>query len=68
METTTATPIVVTIENTTNAPVSKVWEYYTSPATKLVVKFDAETLHPVDFQRSGWQAILDSFKNYTETN
>lgn len=142
METTT-TPTVITVQNTINAPVAKVWEYYTSPehiikwntpsvdwhttraendlrtggtfvsrmeakdgsfgfdfagtydevrtheliaytmsdgrkatvtfipegnATKVVVKFDAETLHPEDFQRGGWQAILDAFKKYTEVN
>jgi uncharacterized protein YndB with AHSA1/START domain len=142
METTT-TPIVITIENTINEPVSKVWEYYTSPAhivkwntpspdwhttraendlrpggtfisrmeakdgsfgfdfggtyddvrtneliaytlgdgrkatvtfiaegnaTKVIVKFDAENQHPVDFQRDGWQAILNHFGKYTEAN
>ncbi|HEY0679720.1 MAG TPA: SRPBCC family protein [Chitinophagaceae bacterium] len=36
--------------------------------TKIVVKFDAESENPVDVQRSGWQAILDSFKKYAETN
>jgi uncharacterized protein YndB with AHSA1/START domain len=36
--------------------------------TKVVETFDAETMHPVDFQRAGWQAILDNFKNYVENN
>lgn len=142
METTT-TPIVITVQNTINAPVAKVWEYYTSPehivkwntpheswhttraendlrvggtfvsrmeakdgsfgfdfggiyddvrtheliaytlgdgrkatitftpegnATKVVVKFDAETQNSEEMQRGGWQAILDNFKNYTEVN
>lgn len=35
-------------------------------STDVVVIFDAENTHPVEFQQSGWQAILDSFKNYTE--
>lgn len=35
-------------------------------ATKVVETFDAESTHPVDFQRAGWQAILDNFKRYTE--
>jgi len=37
-------------------------------ATKVVETFDAENTHPVEMQRSGWQAILDNFKKYTETN
>ncbi len=28
--------------------------------------FDAETEHPPEFQRQGWQAILDSFGRYVE--
>jgi len=36
--------------------------------TKVVETFDAENEHPVDFQKSGWQAILDNFKKYTEGN
>jgi uncharacterized protein YndB with AHSA1/START domain len=36
--------------------------------TKVVETFDAETLHPVEMQRAGWQAILDNFKKYTESN
>jgi uncharacterized protein YndB with AHSA1/START domain len=36
--------------------------------TKVVETFDPEDTHPVDFQRSGWQAILDNFKKYTEAN
>lgn len=30
------------------------------------VTFDPETQHPVDFQRRGWQAILDNFAKYVE--
>jgi uncharacterized protein YndB with AHSA1/START domain len=36
--------------------------------TKVTETFEAETTHPIDQQRSGWQAILDNFKNYTEVN
>jgi uncharacterized protein YndB with AHSA1/START domain len=36
--------------------------------TKVVETFDAENEHPVDFQKAGWQAILDNFKKYTESN
>ncbi|HWN88168.1 MAG TPA: SRPBCC family protein [Chitinophagaceae bacterium] len=35
--------------------------------TKIVETFDAETTNPVDMQRTGWQAILDNFKKYTES-
>lgn len=34
--------------------------------TRVVETFDAETQHPVDMQRAGWQAILDNFAKYTE--
>lgn len=37
-------------------------------ATELTVTFDAETENPVDFQRQGWQSILDNFKKYAEKN
>jgi hypothetical protein len=30
------------------------------------VVFDPETEHPVEMQRDGWQAILDSFRNHVE--
>lgn len=30
------------------------------------VGFDAESEHPVEFQRAGWQSILDSFKRHVE--
>lgn len=36
--------------------------------TKIVQTFDPETQNPVEYQQAGWQAILDSFKNYAETN
>lgn len=36
--------------------------------TKVVETFDPENMHPVDFQRAGWQAILDNFKKHTEEN
>lgn len=31
------------------------------------VTFDAESEHPIDQQRQGWQAILNSFKRHVET-
>lgn len=36
--------------------------------TKIIETFDPENIHPLEFQRSGWQAILDNFKKYTEAN
>jgi uncharacterized protein YndB with AHSA1/START domain len=36
--------------------------------TKVVERFEAESTHPIEMQRGGWQAILDNFKKYTETN
>ena len=36
--------------------------------TGIVQTFDAETTHSVEQQQSGWQAILDNFKKYTEEN
>ena len=36
--------------------------------TKLVESFDAENENPIEMQQGGWQAILDSFKKYTEAN
>ena len=36
--------------------------------TEVTVVFDPETENPVELQKNGWQAILDNFKKYTETN
>ena len=36
--------------------------------TKIVETFDPENENPIEIQKSGWQAILDSFKKYTEEN
>ena len=36
--------------------------------TKVSITFDAENENPVEFQRSGWQAILNNFKKYVEAN
>ena len=36
--------------------------------TKVVVNFEAENQNPVEMQKAGWQAILDNFKKYTESN
>lgn len=36
--------------------------------TKVVETFEAEHTHSVEMQRNGWQAILDNFKKYVESN
>ena len=36
--------------------------------TEVDVTFDPETENPVEMQKAGWQAILDNFKQYAETN
>lgn len=36
--------------------------------TEVNVTFDPETENSIELQRSGWQAILDNFKKYTEAN
>jgi uncharacterized protein YndB with AHSA1/START domain len=36
--------------------------------TKVTETFDAEDINPVEMQQGGWQAILDSFKRYSEAN
>ena len=37
-------------------------------ATHVTTTFEAESENPVEMQRQGWQAILDSFKKYVESN
>lgn len=37
-------------------------------STKVTETFDPENQNPVEMQRGGWQAILDSFKKHTEGN
>lgn len=38
----------------------------TNGQTEVTVTFDPETENSIELQRSGWQAILNNFKNYTE--
>jgi uncharacterized protein YndB with AHSA1/START domain len=35
--------------------------------TQVTTEFDAETSHPVEMQKTGWQAILNNFKAYVES-
>lgn len=48
----------------------KVQVYFTAEGnlTKIVETFEPERENPEEMQRSGWQAILDNFKAYTENN
>ena len=36
--------------------------------TKVVESFEPEKENPVEMQKAGWQAILDNFRRYTESN
>jgi uncharacterized protein YndB with AHSA1/START domain len=36
--------------------------------TEVRIDFDAETENPIDMQQAGWQAILNNFKQYVESN
>ena len=36
--------------------------------TEITISFDPENENPIELQRNGWQAILNNFKNYIETN
>ncbi len=36
-------------------------------STKVTELFEAETQNTIELQRGGWQAILDSFKKYAES-
>lgn len=36
--------------------------------TEVVETFDPENENPIEMQRGGWQAILDNFKKYVESN
>ena len=35
--------------------------------TKITEKFEPESQNPTEMQQQGWQAILNSFKNYVES-
>jgi uncharacterized protein YndB with AHSA1/START domain len=36
--------------------------------TKVTTTFEAETQNPIEMQKTGWQAILDCFRKYVESN
>ncbi|WP_266367032.1 SRPBCC family protein [Tellurirhabdus rosea] len=35
--------------------------------TRVTEAFEADSSHPVEMQQTGWQAILDNFKKYVES-
>ena len=37
-------------------------------SVKVVETFEAESQNPIEMQQTGWQAILDNFKAYTESH
>ena len=37
-------------------------------SVKVVESFEAENTNPLEMQQAGWQAILDNFKKYAESN
>lgn len=43
-------------------------DFVTTPeGTQIIERFDAESVNPPERQQAGWQAILDSYANYTVT-
>ena len=36
--------------------------------TTLKIHFEAEDINPIEMQKDGWQAILNSFKSYVENH
>ncbi len=44
------------------------FEKISDEETKVTETFDPENQNPPEFQKAGWQAILDNFKSYVETN
>ena len=36
--------------------------------TSIIETFEAETTHPIEFQKGGWQSILDNFKKHVESS
>ncbi len=44
--------------------------YFAAEGDKITVteNFQAEQMHPIAMQQTGWQAILDNFKKYVEAS
>lgn len=41
--------------------------FFDGDATRVVETFEPENMNSPEMQRTGWQAILDNFKKYTES-
>lgn len=50
-----------------NREVEALFEKVDDNTTKVTETFDAEGTHTLEQQREGWQSILDSFKQHTES-
>jgi uncharacterized protein YndB with AHSA1/START domain len=48
--------------------VSVAFEKVADNLTRIIEEFDAESINSEETQRTGWQAILNNFKEYTENN
>jgi len=35
--------------------------------TKIIQSFDTEDVHAAEYQKAGWQAIMDNYKKYVES-
>jgi len=46
----------------------KVTFYELNHMTTVKINFDAETENSIEMQKTGWQAILDNFKEYVEAH
>ena len=44
-----------------------IFEKLSDDKTRVTESFDPEDQNPVEFQKDGWQAILDNFKKYSES-
>ncbi|MEP7323867.1 MAG: alpha/beta fold hydrolase [Saprospiraceae bacterium] len=44
----------------------KIWFSERGDQTYISETFEAESTNPIEMQRAGWQAIMDSFKTYAE--
>ncbi len=45
----------------------KIWFKAHGNSTTVTESFEAESQNPVEMQKEGWQAILDNFKKYAES-
>lgn len=50
-----------------NRQVQIIFERQSESTTKIIEIFEIESENSEQLQRDGWQAILNSFKNYTES-